>query len=58
MNSLYDNQTIVLAVLITLFVAGCTFIGFNSAPVTTIEKDNHSARGTNAKTWDTTISPR
>jgi outer membrane biogenesis lipoprotein LolB len=44
--------------LVALILVGCTIIAFNSAPVTTTQKDSHNAQGTNVHTFDTTISPR
>ena len=37
--------------------AGCTFIAWNSSPVTVSDRDSHDA-GTNGRTLDVNISPR
>lgn len=54
------NTWVVIAVLLGLAVVGisCTLVAFNHAPVTIIDRDSHNAKGTNVKTFDTTISPR
>ena len=49
----------VFFIVLWLVLSGCTFIGFNKGPVSTVEKDSHNASGTNrVSTFDVNISPR
>ena len=50
-------MVILIGVVMTLI--GCTIVAYNKAPVTITDKDSHSVKqSTNARVFDTTISPR